>query len=44
MIEQKFIQLTHQKSRGVKFANFQVLRDLQDFCPAVLVELGFVSN
>ncbi len=31
------------KSRGVKFANFQVLRDARDN-PAVLVELGFLSN
>lgn len=29
--------------RGVKFGNFQVLRETT-FCPAVLVELGFVSN
>ncbi|WP_254453257.1 N-acetylmuramoyl-L-alanine amidase family protein [Winogradskyella undariae] len=32
------------KSRGVKFANFQVLRGLYEFCPAVLVELGFLSH
>ncbi|PKQ44228.1 N-acetylmuramoyl-L-alanine amidase family protein [Confluentibacter flavum] len=30
--------------RGVKFSNFQVLRDMSDFCPAVLIELGFVTN
>lgn len=30
--------------RGVKFSNFQVLRDLSNVCPAVLVELGFVTN
>lgn len=32
------------KSRGVKFANFQVLRETMDYCPTVLVELGFLSN
>ncbi|WP_072400001.1 N-acetylmuramoyl-L-alanine amidase family protein [Flaviramulus basaltis] len=32
------------KKRGVKFANFQVLRETVAFCPSVLVELGFVSN
>lgn len=32
------------KKRGVKFANFQVLREASVFCPAILVELGFVTN
>lgn len=32
------------KSRGVKFANFQVLRETVDYCPTVLIELGFLSN
>ncbi len=32
------------KQRGVKFANLQVLRDLRNTCPAVLVEFGFVTN
>jgi len=32
------------KSRGVKFANFQVLRETLDYFPAVLLELGFLSN
>ena len=31
------------KKRGVKFANFQVLRETKN-CPAVLVEMGFVTN
>ena len=31
-------------SRGVKFANFQVLRETFDCCPSVLMELGFLSN
>ncbi|WP_034261002.1 N-acetylmuramoyl-L-alanine amidase family protein [Altibacter lentus] len=30
--------------RGVKFANFQVLRETVGFCPSVLLELGFLSN
>ena len=32
------------ESRGVKFANFQVLRGTVDYLPSVLVELGFLSN
>ena len=32
------------ESRGVKFANFQVLRETLDYFPAVLLELGFLSN
>lgn len=32
------------KSRGVKFANFQVLRETAESVPAVLLELGFLSN
>lgn len=32
------------KSRGVKFANFQVLRKTVDFVPGALLELGFLSN
>lgn len=31
-------------SRGVKFANFQVLRETIDNGPSVLLELGFLSN
>ncbi|WP_026752997.1 N-acetylmuramoyl-L-alanine amidase [Sediminibacter sp. Hel_I_10] len=30
--------------RGVKFANFQVLRSTVNYCPSVLLELGFLSN
>ena len=30
--------------RGVKFANFQVLRETVDYFPALLLELGFLSN
>ncbi len=32
------------KKRGIKFANFQVLRETIAFCPTVLVETGFVTN
>ena len=32
------------KNRGVRRANFQVLRDTRGFCPSILVELGFLSN
>ena len=32
------------EERGVKFANFQVLRETTSFCPAILVELGFITN
>ena len=32
------------ESRGVKFGNFQVLRETTKYYPSVLVELGFLSN
>ena len=32
------------KIRGMKYANFQVLRETQNICPGVLLELGFLSN
>ena len=32
------------ESRGVKFGDFQVLRENIDYCPSILVELGFLSN
>lgn len=32
------------KSRGVKFDNFQVLRETAQTCPSILIELGFLSN
>lgn len=31
-------------SRGVKRGNFQVLRDTQQVCPGVLLEMGFLSK
>jgi N-acetylmuramoyl-L-alanine amidase len=32
------------EDRGMKFANFQVLRETIGYCPAILVELGFLTN
>src|SRR5690606_8552561 len=32
------------ESRGVKFANFQVLRETVNECKSLLLELGFLSN
>ncbi len=32
------------ESRGVKFANFHVLRETANYCASVLLELGFLSN
>jgi N-acetylmuramoyl-L-alanine amidase len=32
------------KSRGVKFANFHVLRETIALCPSILIELCFLSN
>lgn len=32
------------ESRGLKFADFQVLRETADFCPSLLLEQAFLSN
>ena len=32
------------KSRGIKFAGFQVLKESLSIAPSILVELGFLSN
>jgi len=42
LIQNNLIALTNRVDRGVKEANFYVLRETR--CPAVLVELGFISN
>ena len=38
-----FDQTLGHKSRGIKFGNFQVLRETAS-CPSVLLEMGFLSN
>ncbi|WP_220473370.1 N-acetylmuramoyl-L-alanine amidase family protein [Flagellimonas lutimaris] len=40
-------QLQHRLGihlRGIKHANFQVLRDTHGYCPSLLLETGFISN
>ena len=41
-IQKELVLATGLTDRGVKFANFHVLRETN--CPAVLVEIGFISN
>ena len=43
-IQKKISKELFFKTRGVKFANFQVLRESIAYHPAVLVEFGFLSN
>ena len=43
-IESALCKAIGYESRGIKFANFQVLRETADYCPAILIELGFLSN
>ncbi|WP_298247265.1 N-acetylmuramoyl-L-alanine amidase [uncultured Christiangramia sp.] len=43
-IEKSIAQSTGIRSRGVKFSDFQVLRETMDISPSVLIELGFLSN
>lgn len=43
-IEKTLCTAIGYESRGVKFANFQVLRETLDKCASVLLELGFLSN
>ncbi len=44
MISKECIQNIDFESRGIKFANFQVLRGTKDFCASVLVETGFITQ
>lgn len=43
-IEKSLTQKTGIKSRGVKFSDFQILRETIDRTPSVLIEVGFLSN
>ena len=43
-IERALCKTIGYESRGMKFANFQVLRETTEYCPAILMELGFLSN
>ncbi len=43
-LQKRFKEQLGFKSRGVKFGNFQVLRETSATMPSVLVELGFLSN
>lgn len=43
-IEKMLCNQMGYESRGVKFANFQVLRETVYNCASVLLELGFLSN
>ncbi len=43
-IQRKMKTMLGFESRGVKFGNFQVLRETGNTCISVLVELGFLSN
>ncbi|OUR98407.1 N-acetylmuramoyl-L-alanine amidase [Flavobacteriales bacterium 33_180_T64] len=43
-IEKTICREIGYESRGVKFANFQVLRETIGHCASVLLELGFLSN
>ena len=45
---QSILKVCHEKldfkKRGIKFANFQVLRETANLCPAILIELGFITH
>ena len=43
-IEKTLCKEIGYESRGVQFANFQVLRETTSHCVSVLLELGFLSN
>lgn len=43
-IQKVFIEQLLIKSRGIKFGNFQVLRETAEHFPTLLVELCFLSN
>lgn len=43
-IESALCEAIGYESRGVRFANFQVLRETFECCASILLELGFLSN
>ncbi|WP_250629619.1 N-acetylmuramoyl-L-alanine amidase family protein [Aureibaculum algae] len=43
ILEESTLKLGFKK-RGVRFANFQVLRETVAYCPSVLLEMGFITN
>ncbi|MDO6818453.1 N-acetylmuramoyl-L-alanine amidase [Zobellia sp. 1_MG-2023] len=43
-IEKALCKEIGYESRGVKFANFLVLKDTIGYCASILLELGFLSN
>ncbi|MBU3026099.1 N-acetylmuramoyl-L-alanine amidase family protein [Zobellia galactanivorans] len=43
-IEKALCTAIGYESRGVKFANFQVLRETIGYCISILLEVGFLSN
>ncbi|MBJ7880712.1 N-acetylmuramoyl-L-alanine amidase family protein [Gelidibacter salicanalis] len=43
-IEKMLCKTVGYESRGVKFANFQVLREINNYSASMLLELGFLSN
>lgn len=43
-IESAVCEAIGYESRGLKFANFQVLRETVEYCASILLELGFLSN
>ena len=43
ILEENTLQIG-RNLRGIKSANFQVLRDTLYTCPAILIEVGFITN
>lgn len=43
-LENEFKSTLGFESRGIKFANFQVVKDVSRICKSVLFEMGFLSN
>ncbi len=43
-IEKEICKIIGYESRGIKFANFLVLKDTIGYCASILLELGFLSN